>query len=102
MAGVILLASDLTIRVVEIKGRCPAYRVGDTFRVREGYRLVSDIPLCMHALASLLPYYIPLSRGIAPRELGLAGEGGAAYVQCLDPCERTGGGTVVFQIERGS
>lgn len=96
----ITLASDLVIRVAEIKGRCPVYRAGGLFQIKDGYKLVSDIPLCMHALASLLPYYIPLSRGIAPAELGLAREGSIAYVQCLDPCDRTGGGTVIFQIER--
>lgn len=52
----------------------------------------------MHSLASVFPYYIALSRGIAPRELGLGED--TAYVQCVDPCERTGGGTVVFRIRR--
>ncbi|MFQ6090761.1 MAG: TIGR04076 family protein, partial [Candidatus Bipolaricaulia bacterium] len=43
------------------------------------------------------PYYAALSRGTPPRELGL-GTGEAAYLQCLDPHERTGGGTVVFAV----
>jgi len=31
--------------------------------------------------------------------LGLSGANAdCAYVQCLDPCEITGGGTVVFEI----
>ena len=33
---------DLVIRVVEIKGRCATYKVGDTFRLQDGYRLVSE------------------------------------------------------------
>jgi hypothetical protein len=47
----------LLVRVAEIKGRCPVYAVGDSFRLEDGYRLVSEIPLCMHSLAALLPYY---------------------------------------------
>jgi len=31
--------------------------------------------------------------------LGLAKEGNKAYLQCLDPCERTGGGTIIFEVE---
>ena len=89
---------DLEIAVVEIQGHCPVYRVGDTFRIEAGYRLVAGRPVCLHALQSLNPYYVPLSRGIAPAELGLAGPDGAAYVQCLDPCRYTGGGTVTFRI----
>jgi uncharacterized repeat protein (TIGR04076 family) len=52
----------------------------------------------MHALQSLVPYYVALSRGVNPMDLGLAGPDGAAYVQCLDPQEVTEGGTVVFRI----
>jgi len=90
---------DLVVEVVEVRGRCPVHRVGDRFVVRQGYRLRADGPLCLHALQSLGPYYIPLSRGIPPADLGLAGPDGAAYVQCLDPMDLTGGGTVVFRIQ---
>jgi len=64
----------------------------------DGYKLVAEMPLCMHALQSLAPYYVALSRGMDPADLGLAGSDGAAYVQCLDPQEVTRGGTVVFRI----
>jgi uncharacterized repeat protein (TIGR04076 family) len=90
--------SELLIEIVEIQGNCPVYRVGDRFHIRGGYQLVSDQPVCMHALGSLCPYYVSLSRGIAPADLGLAGSDGAAYVQCLDPQRYTGGGTVTFRI----
>ena len=53
----------------------------------------------VHSLSSLMPYYVALSRGIEPVDLGLAKEGKIAYLQCLDPCEYTGGGTVVFAVE---
>ena len=92
------MAIDLIVKVIEIKGKCPVYRVGDSFRILDGFRLVAEKPLCMHSLASLMPYYTALSRGVSPVELGLAREGDVAFVQCLDPCARTGGGTAVFAI----
>ncbi len=90
---------DLIIRVVEIKGNCPVYQVGDTFRLREGYRLEAGKPLCMHSLASLMPHYNAL-RISPPSQWGLAGKNNKqkAYVQCLDPMDYTGGGTAVFEI----
>ena len=94
-----LWAKTLLIKVIQIKGQCPVYQVGDTFQIINGYQLVADKPLCMHSLASLMPYYVALSRGIDPVDLGLAKEGKIAYLQCLDPCEYTGGGTVVFAVE---
>lgn len=89
---------SLRIKVVKIRGACPVYRLGDSFSVREGFRLITDKPLCLHSLAAIMPYYVALSRGVSPVELGLAREGEVAYVQCLDPCDLTGGGTVIFAI----
>jgi len=91
--------SELRIEVKEVKGRCPVYKVGDVFHIVDGYKLRADRLICMHALASLMPYYVALSHGISPEALGL-GDGERAYVQCLDPCEYTNGGTVVFEIKR--
>jgi uncharacterized repeat protein (TIGR04076 family) len=55
----------------------------------------------MHSLTSILPYYVALSKGVTAKELGLSrGQSEEAYVQCLDPCEITGGGTVLFEISR--
>jgi uncharacterized repeat protein (TIGR04076 family) len=92
---------DLVIRVKEIKGHCPVHKVGDTFALESGYRLVTEIPLCMHSLASLLPHYNAL-RISKPEETGLAGKNDRtkAYVQCLDPMAYTDGGTVIFEISR--
>jgi len=92
---------DLVVRVKEIKGHCPVYKVGDTFALESGYRLVTRIPLCMHSLASLLPHYNAL-RVSKPEEWGLAGKDDRtkAYVQCLDPMAYTDGGTVFFEIDR--
>jgi uncharacterized repeat protein (TIGR04076 family) len=92
---------DLVVKVVKITGSCSVYSLGDTFRLEDGYRLVSEIPLCMHSLASLIPHYNAL-RVSSPEEWGLAGKEDAskAYVQCLDPVALTGGGSVVFEISK--
>lgn len=91
----------LLIRVIEIKGHCPVYEVGDSFRLEDGYRLVSKIPLCMHSLAAILPYYNAL-RVSEPEELGLAGrqDKTKAYVQCLDAASYTDGGTAILEISK--
>jgi len=91
----------LLVRVAQIKGRCPVYEVGDSFRLQDGYRLVSEIPLCMHSLAPLLPHYNAL-RVSDPAMWGLAGKEDKtkAYVQCLDPASHTGGGTAILEITR--
>lgn len=100
MGGVV----KLIVKVKEIKGRCPVYKIGDKIVLDDGYRmnLVETTAVCMHSLSSLLPYYNAIMKGIEPKDLGLARmEGGDyAYVQCLDPCNYTGGGTVIFEIER--
>lgn len=85
--------------VASVSGRCPVYREGDCFSIDGGYRLLAAGPVCMHGLVGLAPYYVALSRGVDPDELGLAGPDGAAYVQCPDPGRVTGGGTVTFRIE---
>lgn len=94
---------NLTIKVVEIKGKCPVYEIGDRISLKQGYVLdpgETDI-VCMHSLASILPYYVALSKGVQAKELGLSrGDSNEAYVQCLDPCEITGGGTVRLEISR--
>ena len=95
----------LVIRVEEIRGRCPVYEVGDQIVLDQGFRLNLDETTkgCMHSFASIIPYHIALSKGVRPDQMGLAHkdrDDGRAYVQCLDPCEMTGGGTVTFSIER--
>jgi uncharacterized repeat protein (TIGR04076 family) len=96
---------QLVIKVAGIKGHCPVYRVGHKLVLKEGYILDTreTDTVCMHSLASLLPYYVALSRGIKAKDLGLSRDGSdKAYVQCLDPCEITGGGTVLFEISLDS
>jgi len=95
------MADDLTVEIVEIKGDCPVYQKGDVFQLLEGYKLSAEKELCMHSLASILPYYNALSRGISAQELGLAKDSeNVTYLQCLDPCEYTDGGTVVMEVRK--
>lgn len=91
-------ALPLVIEVIKIQGYCPMHRVGDCFAIRKGHQLCADQPVCMHALQAISPYYVPLSRGLRPIELGLAGPQGAAYLQCHDPQCYSGGGAVTFRI----
>lgn len=92
----------LVIRVKEIKGHCPVYKIGDRIVLEEGYRLNLEETdnMCLHSVSSIMPYYVALYKGVDPRTLGLSRESKKAYVQCLDPCDYTGGGTVVFEIAR--
>ena len=92
---------DLIITVKEIRGTCSVYNIGDTFMLKDGYRLVSDIALCMHSLAALLPHYNAL-RISKPEAWGLAGKDDKtkAYVQCLDAHSYTDGGTAIFEIQK--
>jgi uncharacterized repeat protein (TIGR04076 family) len=96
-------AAQLTVEIVKIEGECPTYEIGDTFIIRDGYKLQSKMPLCLHALQGLMPYYVALSHGIGPYDLGLSAkdanqETKEAFIQCQDPEEITGGGRVVFKI----
>ena len=90
----------LLIRIAEVIGQC-IYKEGDTFKLEEGYKLVTDIPLCMHSLSALMPHYNAL-RVSSPDQWGLAGQKDPtkAYVQCLDAAAYTGGGTAIMEISR--
>ncbi len=91
----------LVVSIHEIIVKCPVYRIGDTFVIEDGYK-IKDLknPLCFHSLSSIMPYYVALSHGIEPKDIELSNRDGTeAFVQCLDPCKYTNGGTVVFKIE---
>ncbi|MBM3329887.1 MAG: TIGR04076 family protein [Calditrichaeota bacterium] len=90
---------NLRVRVVEINGFCPCYRLGDEFTIRAGYMLEGRSVYCLHALSALLPFYVALASGVDPVSLGLARPGEkAAYIQCPDPQKSIGGGTVIFEV----
>jgi uncharacterized repeat protein (TIGR04076 family) len=92
----------LVVEVLEISGNCPVYKLGDRIILDDGYKvnLEETDNICMHSLASLLPYYNALAKGVSPVKLGLAEEGEEAFIQCLDPEKYTGGGTVIFKIRK--
>lgn len=92
----------LIVEVIEISGNCPVYEPGDRIVLDDGYKvnMKETDSICMHSLASLLPFYNALAKGVSAVELGLAKEGKEAYVQCMDPKEYTEGGTVIFKISR--
>ncbi len=92
---------DLKVVVKEIKGNCPVYERGDSFILKDGYRLVAEKPLCMHALSSLMPHYNAF-RFADPGRWGAAGKEDSSkiYFQCLDPVDYTGGGTAIFELSR--
>jgi uncharacterized repeat protein (TIGR04076 family) len=94
----------LEIRVHEIRGECPVYRVGDRM-VIDGANIVLEKTdaVCVHALSTLLHYVVALDEGADPVKLGLTKpeEEECSYMQCVDPGEPyTHGGTVVFRCRR--
>jgi len=96
------MCRDLKVTIVEIKGTCPVYQKDDSFFLKNGYILdpSKSCQVCMHSLASIIPYHVALSHGVAPALIGLNKEDcDKAYLQCLDPCAYTEGGTVIFEVE---
>jgi len=94
----------LEIKVHEIRGECPVYKVGDRM-VIDGPKIVLEETdaVCVHALSTLLHYVVALDEGADSVKLGLARpeEKDYAYMQCVDPGEPyTHGGTVVFRCRR--
>jgi uncharacterized repeat protein (TIGR04076 family) len=94
----------LEIEVVEVRGHCPVYRVGDKIVIDDPVVVLEKTDaLCTHALSSLLHYVLVLERDPDSAELGLTkpGDSEHAYIQCVDPGEPyTKGGTVVFRLRR--
>jgi uncharacterized repeat protein (TIGR04076 family) len=71
--------------VKEIISNCPVYKVGDSVILEGRYKInpKKSCTICMHSLASIIPYHIPLSGGISHKQIGLAKEG-YNYPQNLD------------------
>jgi uncharacterized repeat protein (TIGR04076 family) len=94
----------LEIKVVEIRGSCPVYKVGDRILVNDPKIVLEKTDaLCSHALSSLLHYVVALEKGADPVELGLSKpeDREHAYIQCVDPGKPyTNGGTVIFKIRK--
>jgi uncharacterized repeat protein (TIGR04076 family) len=94
----------LEIEVVEVRGTCPVYKVGDKVVIADPEIVLDKTDaLCTHALSSLLHYVLVLEREIDPVELGLSKpeDKENAYIQCVDPGEPyTRGGSVIFKISK--
>ena len=101
-----LTLGRLVIEIASIKGKCPVFKTGDRIVIDEGFRinLKETDAVCMHALASLMPFYNALYHGVPALALGLVRPDSPnreiAYIQCPDPCEFTNGGTVIFRVFR--
>jgi len=91
------MTKKLLIKVIGIEGKCPVYSVGDRIILDEGYEvnLRETTNICVHSLASIMPYYNALNNGIAPEKLGLANRQGKVCVQYQNPCQITSW-TVIF------
>ncbi|MFW9994893.1 MAG: TIGR04076 family protein [Candidatus Odinarchaeota archaeon] len=90
------MKSEVRVEVIEVRGKCPVYKTGDEFSLEQ-----SEIrgKICLHALASLMTFLIPLRDGLSPEKYGLGKE--HAYLQCPDPGPPyTRGGTVVFCLKK--
>jgi uncharacterized repeat protein (TIGR04076 family) len=96
----------LEIEVVEVRGHCPVYEVGNKIVIDDPEIVLGKTDaLCTHALSSLLHYVLVLERGADPLELGLSKpeDRENAYIQCVDPGRPyTHGGTVIFKIRKTS
>ncbi len=92
----------LQIKVCEIRGKCPVYKVGDKMTIENARVLLdSTNAICIHALSTLLHYVVALDEGADPVKLGLSRDKGHAYMQCVDPgAPYTNGGTVIFECRR--
>jgi len=96
------LGDMLEIKVCQIKGKCPVYKVGDRITiVGPSISLDKTDAICVHALSTLLHYVVALDEGADPVKLGLSKNRDCAYMQCVDPgAPYTSGGTVIFKCRR--
>lgn len=87
--------------MVEIRGKCPVYEVGDKIVINGAeIDLEKTTKICMHSLPSILHYVVALREGVDAKKLGLSKDGKYAYIQCLDPGPPyTEGGTVIFRVK---
>jgi uncharacterized repeat protein (TIGR04076 family) len=94
----------LEIKVYEIRGKCPVYKVGDKLVIDDPKIVLNKTDaICTHALSTLLHYITILEHDWCPVKLGLTTpeKPDYAYMQCVDPgAPYTEGGTVVFECRR--
>ena len=93
------MPGTVRVKVAAIDGDCAVHQVGDVFYLR-GAKLDAKVPVCIHALPSILQYGLALREGADPVELGTARAGTVARVACPDPGPPlTDGGMAIFELE---
>jgi uncharacterized repeat protein (TIGR04076 family) len=94
----------LEIKVREIRGNCPVYKVGDKIVIDDPKILLDQTDaLCTHALSTLLHYVTILEHDWCPVKLGLTTpqDPDHAYMWCIDSGEPyIEGGTVMLKCRR--
>ena len=92
--------NKVVITVVDVRGYCPIYKVGDQI-VIDGFYITTSKSrdVCLHALLAMSSLLSAILHGRTPKELGIGNEK-VGYLQCPDPGPpHTSGGTVLFKIE---
>ena len=92
----------IKIRVKEIRGYCPIYRVDDEIIII-GCHIVKipDNGICLHSIISMATFIYALTHGVSAKELGIGKEENVGFIQCQDPGPPlTEGGTVFFELRR--
>ena len=84
------------VEVVEIRGKCPYYKVGDKFVVNKQELPLDQVSvntLCLHSICGLYGSIMMVRGGIVK----------SVCCQCLDPGPpyAEDGGTVIFKVKRG-
>jgi uncharacterized repeat protein (TIGR04076 family) len=93
------MPETIRVRVSAIDGVCDVHKVGDTFYIRDA-ALDAKVPVCVHALPSLLHYAMMMREGADPVDIGLARAGPVGRVACPDPGPPlTNGGCAIFDME---
>jgi len=93
------MSRTVRVKVAAIDGNCAVHQVGDVFYLR-GAKLDTKVPVCIHALPSILQYGLALREGADPVEMGTARSGTVARVACPDVGPPlTDGGMTIFELE---
>ena len=92
----------VVVEVVEIRGNCPVYRLGDKMVIEMPELVLGETSkVCIHALMAIQTFVQALARGFSAKALGIGDRDDEGYAQCPDPGPPiTAGGTVVFRLRR--
>ena len=87
---------EVVAEVVELRGKCPLFKVGDKFHFHRNAVHLEDFAggkMCYHALCGMYGSVMQVRGGITE----------SVFVQCLDPGPpyAPDGGTIIFKLTRG-